>query len=333
MKPFKKSISSLNDLDFNQMKNNLNLGIKFSNETLNIKSKKRIPFSLNLKTKIIFNSNKTINKKNSLSIDLLKNPILKSKIMRKTRNNTMNELLNQKYDVGLYEKFNQKNNEQETLNNQKNKFLLLTSLYRLPKIKEKKKINKKLCFKSHLQDTNKNEFYTGINNSIINNKSIFNDSLTTSNDKSTFNHLNILYSNESKMSKGKNLSLKKKRLLSTLSSLMKNKYYIDTEKALKNQITIKSFPSDYSLKDKVIHMKKVGIFWDSVFKYCVPIINVEIYKAQRDLSERKKMDYSKLIKSKSNYYEFMKGKNNYTLRKERDGNKSQLKINSSRIIN
>ncbi len=60
------------------------------------------------------------------------------------------------------------------------------------------------------------------------------------------------------------------------------------------------------MRDKVIHLKKFGAFWDSVLNYCVPIINVQKYKAQRDLSESKKMNYLKANNSTTYLYRKVK---------------------------
>ena len=51
-----------------------------------------------------------------------------------------------------------------------------------------------------------------------------------------------------------------------------------------------------------MNMKKVGVFWNSVLKYCVPIIYVDRYKAQRDFYEREKIKYFKPVKNKSGYF-------------------------------
>ena len=307
MKHLVKSISCLNNYNFNTKENHLKKGFKFPNATINIKQNKKFLISLNLNQKKLCYTNRKNNSEETLNINLLKSPINNILSLRKSRNKPRRSLLNQLSNIDLFEKLKSDNIKKETVKNRGN-YLLLTSLYNLPKIKKPANLNKKLYFNSHFGDSTKNEFYIGQNDSVLSEKNIFNQSLTSSNDKSSFNNVKLLY-NKSKMSKGKNTFKKKKRLLSTLNSLLKDKYYSDTEKKLKDKINIKSFPSDHSLKDKIIHLKKFGVFWDSVFNYCVPIISVKKYKAQRDLSERKKLDYLKLIESKSNYYELMTRQN------------------------
>ena len=333
MKRFIKSNSSLNDYNFTIKENNINTGFKFPNTKINVTKKKNSLISLNWKQKQFSYTHRKNNTNETLNINLLKSPINNFLTLRKTRNKTMRNLLEHISNIELFEKIKSKgiSKEKDNLNINKNNFLLLTSLYNLPKIKKPVKLSKKLYFNSHLGDTTKNELYTGQNDSTINDRSIFNESMTSSIDKSTFNYMNLLYNNESKISQGTSLFKRKKRLLSTLSSLLKNKYYSDTEKKLKEKITVDSFPSDHSLKDKIIHMRKVGVFWDGVFNYCVPIIKVKKYKAQRDFFEKKKLDYFKLIENKYSYYEKLSNKNN-TFRKKNDKSNSQPKFYTSRII-
>ena len=268
MKHLVKSISCLNNYNFNTKENHLKKGFKFPNATINIKQNKKFLISLNLNQKKLCYTNRKNNSEETLNINLLKSPINNILSLRKSRNKLRRSLLNQLSNIDLFEKLKSDNIKKETVKNRGN-YLLLTSLYNLPKIKKPANLNKKLYFNSHFGDSTKNEFYIGQNDSVLSEKNIFNQSLTSSNDKSSS----------------------------------------DTEKKLKDKINIKSFPSDHSLKDKIIHLKKFGVFWDSVFNYCVPIISVKKYKAQRDLSERKKLDYLKLIESKSNYYELMTRQN------------------------
>ena len=115
--------------------------------------------------------------------------------------------------------------------------------------------------------------------------------MTPSNNKHKNNYKNLLNNYESiKINNRKKKIQKEMYLLSSLKSLLKNKYYTDTEKNLKEKINLKSFPYDHSMRDKLIYLKKFGAFWDSVLNYCVPIINVQKYKAQRDFSEKKRLN-------------------------------------------
>ena len=107
---------------------------------------------------------------------------------------------------------------------------------------------------------------------------------------------------------------------------MKDKYYIDVEKKYNHKLDAKLFPSDHSMKDKIIYMKKVSIFWNSVFKYCVPIINGQKYKLQHMISSENKLKdlNSNLKQSNSNYYDiFVKDNNNSKIKNK---SKSQSKL-------
>ena len=333
MKPLIKSISSLNDYNININKSKINKGFKFPNSTLNINKKKNFLISLYLNPnkydEVVKNNNDSL-----LKINLLKNPPNNNITMRKTRYKTMKKVLKFKNNIRLFKKLNSDDVKKEPSDYRKNKYLLLTSLYNLPKIKKTTKLYKKLNFVSRLGDTNNKEKSKGINITTINSKSIINESSTLSNDKPRLNSLNPIHNkNDSKTNTNNIIVKKKKSLISRLSYLLKNKYYSDTEKLLKDKITTKSFPSDHSLKDKVIHMKKVGVFWDCVFKYCGPLINIKKYKMQRDLSERKKLDYLKLIKSKSNYDDFESGNKNINPIKLKEKSQSKHIFYTSRIIN
>ena len=331
MKLFQKSNSSLNNYLFERSKSIVNKDSKFPISFINIKKRKHILVSLYLNSDKFNLLNQNDNHKDSINISLLKNPICSNNItLRKTRNTaTVRDLLKSKSNIDLFQKLTPNNITKKDIDKKKQNYLLLTSLYNLPKIKKTIKLNKKIYFNSCTGENIKNDYTNGPNTSTTNSKSIFNESLTSSNERKIINSMNLLNNNESIISNSKVKFQKKKRLLSTLSSLLKNKYYSDTEKLLENKITKKSFPSDYSMRDKVIHMKKVGIFWDSVFKYCVPIINVDKFKAQRELSERKRLNFFNLnmMKSKYNYYDMM-AKQSISFRKNLDKNLSQPKLNS-----
>ena len=334
MKHLIKSNSTLNNYNFGIKNNIINKAIKLSNESQIIENRKNFTINFNLNQKTFNFSNIKNNNNETKNINLLKSPVGKKVInLRKTRNKILSDFLKSKSDINIFSKFHSNSTEKNNANNKTNNYLLLTSLYNLPKMKIIKRPHKKIYLNSHLGDTSKNEFFPSLNNSKINNRNIFNDSITTSNEKSNFTYMNLLYTNET-TTKGKSTFKKRKRVLSPLSSLLNHKYYSDTEKKLKEEITEKSFPSDHSMRDKVIHMKKVGVFWDSVFKYIYPIISVRKYKVQHDIIERKRIDYLKLIKSKSklNYYDMFRGKKIYSFFKKIEKSNSQSKIYASNIF-
>ena len=302
MKTFIKSNSTLNDYPTNNNKKILIKNLKFSNDIINSKLKKKVQISLQLNSKKFKNFYTKINLINKSNICLLKKPTIKNNIsIQKTRNKKLKFIMKSKSNIELFEKSKSKNQGEKysPQNNNKNNYLILTSLYNLPNIEKENILSKKKYFTSILNDGNKKEISSLQNISKYNIKSFFKESLTPSNNKHKNNYKNLLNNYESiKINNRKKKLQKKIYLLSLLKFLLKNKYYTDTEKNLKEKINLKSFPYDHSMRDKLIYLKKFGAFWDSVLNYCVPIINVQKYKAQRDFSEKKRLNYLKLNNSK-----------------------------------
>jgi hypothetical protein len=266
------------------------------------------------------------NKYNTYNIDIskFKNVSLHNDMLKqKTRNKTMKNLFKCKSENDLTEKINKNDN---IITSKKNNFLLLTSLYKLPSISNKNKLVKKPQSPNHFklgQLLNNNNLSSN-NSSILNNKQSFNDSVNTSSYNESFNnYINFKYSNE--ISKNNNVSkelnqsksIGKKKVFSNLNASLKDKYYSDIEKRLNYKLDEKLFPSDHSMKDKIIHMKKVSIFWNSVFKYCIPIINGQKYKLQHMKSQEKELEKLDVNNNKySNYYNiFMKDNNVFKINK------------------
>ena len=77
----------------------------------------------------------------------------------------------------------------------------------------------------------------------------------------------------------------KKNKFLGLENFMRDKFYSDTEKKLKNKIKTIYFRKDAKIKDKIIFIKKFGVFWKEFILYCTPIINLKKY--QIDYEHRK----------------------------------------------
>ena len=58
---------------------------------------------------------------------------------------------------------------------------------------------------------------------------------------------------------------------------MKNKYYEDIKEKLEKKLKDELF-MDIGTRDKIINMRKVGIFWKNVCDYCNPLLYAEKYK-------------------------------------------------------
>ena len=128
--------------------------------------------------------------------------------------------------------------------NKSNNNISLASLYKLPKLKYNKKINKS---KSVIIHSNNNNF-----NNFLNQKP---------------------QQNEEKV-----IKTKKKNDFLGIENFMKEKFYSDTENKLRNNIQTKYFRNDWMIKDKIIFLKKFGIFWRGFIQYWTPIIKLKKYQ-------------------------------------------------------
>lgn len=152
------------------------------------------------------------------------------------------------------------------LQDNKNETLLVSSLYNLPYLSPKKKnINLKI-------------------------KKRFNNSVNNSNLIS----LNNSFSSNTNLSKSKiNKSVDRTKYFN-LGSYMKEKFYSDIDIRYNYKLKDIKFCHDSSIKDKIIKMKKVGIFWNRILDYCSPIINSKKYKyEQLGIKERQKLKFIK----------------------------------------
>lgn len=86
----------------------------------------------------------------------------------------------------------------------------------------------------------------------------------------------------------------------SVKNFMKEKFYSDIENKYDHLIKTKYFRNDPAIKQEIIKAKKVGIFWNRFFEYCGPIIKVKRYQALRKILTRNKIKKdSNLFKSHS----------------------------------
>lgn len=249
----------------------------------------------------------TRNKFNTYNINKFKNALGRNDLIKsKTRNLTMKNLIKYNSQNYIIEKTNFMNRNNKSPDN--NNFLILTSLYKLPAIKKQIKLKKKP--QSPLGPAIHSNFYSPNNSISITSKKTFNDSISSSYNESYNQYFNFRYNNEINknnsdfnQSNQSNQSKLKKKVFSNLYASLKDKYYIDVEKKYNYKLDARLFPSDHSMKDKIIHMKKVSIFWNSVFKYCVPIINGQKYRLQHKIAEQNKLKDLDSKPNNSNYYD------------------------------
>ena len=161
------------------------------------------------------------------------------------------------------------NSHKNTIN--KNDYIKLNTLFTLPTIDKKFiRYNSNRSIKIP-----KNIFL----NNFINNK-YKNDS--NKNNKLRFN----LFNQNISIAKSNNESK-----YNNLYSFMKLKYYEDVNERLEKKLRDESF-IDRGVKDKLIKMGKVGIFWKNVIEYCSPLLFEEKYKNMKKIINNKKNKFS-----------------------------------------
>ena len=193
----------------------------------------------------------------------------------KNNNRNMNNVINNAYfninKTNIFRQYNtysniKKNNSYNntTLNNNtqtnNSKKILLTSLFNLPNIPHKDK-NK------HSSRSIKNKL-----------KPLFlNNNLDISKSPDFF------FQNSNERSKTEeNEGIK-------LENYMRDKFYEDIDKKMTIKLKSKNFCHDNSIRDRIIKMNKIGLFWGSVFEYCNPLLSGTKFKFARKLNQKEKM--------------------------------------------
>lgn len=74
-----------------------------------------------------------------------------------------------------------------------------------------------------------------------------------------------------------------------LENYMRDKFYEDIDKKMTIKLKSKNFCHDNSIRDRIIKMNKIGLFWGSVFEYCNPLLSVTKFKFARKLNQKEKM--------------------------------------------
>ena len=294
-----KKLFSINNLscDTSERKTSIN-SLKSLKQSRNLISSNR--FFLNKKQPINISTLLSHLSNKSLNINKSKSEYDSSKIINKRFNNSnfsnkSNKLnpIKRSFYSNILNKSRNKTNILKNNNsiNNKNDLLLITSLYVLPSLKKRKqlyntKLHKQLSF-----------------NSISNNISLNSSSILSNKDLNhSFSSSNMKDNNSIMSSKKNNIKLKIENvpddLYSDLDSYMKEKFYSDIEKKYNHKLKDYAFIHDHSIKEKIIKMRKVGIFWNRVLEYSSPIIYGQKYKYQRlGMIYRKKLKFSKQNKN------------------------------------
>ena len=90
----------------------------------------------------------------------------------------------------------------------------------------------------------------------------------------------------------------------TLETHMRDKFYEDIDKKMAIKLSSKNFCHDKSVREKIIKLNKIGLFWGSVFEYCNPLLSTTKFKCARKHILKKKIlnddIYVNEYKSKNN---------------------------------
>ena len=259
---FKNAIKSNK---YKYIKNELDLfpiknTVYFNHSKFHIKNNNTNQNNLFSKENNSINNNISINDSNSVKKKELDINLSKSKI---SKNNS--SLTNQPHPLNI-KIIKKKNN--------KNEYLKLNSLFTLPIIN--KTISRYNSNKTIYSQ--KNLFLTDANKNIIRNNSKLR--LNLFNNNISLNRIN------------------KDKKYNNLYSFMKLKYYEDINEKLEKKLRDDSF-IDRGVKDKIIKMGKVGVFWKNVIEYCSPLLFEEKYK-----------NVKKILKNNCSYDEKSKKKGN-----------------------
>ena len=91
------------------------------------------------------------------------------------------------------------------------------------------------------------------------------------------NNINNLMNHSLKINKKEKLETDKNNKYDNINSFMKLKYYEDVNEKFEKKLRDDSF-IDRGIKDKIIKIGKVGIFWRNVFEYCGSFIFAEKFR-------------------------------------------------------
>lgn len=123
-----------------------------------------------------------------------------------------------------------------------------------------------------------------------------------------------------------------------LEDYLKDKFYEDIDKKMTIKFKFKNFFHDNSVKERIIKMKKIGLFWGSIFEYCNPILSAKKFKYSKKFYQKRKN-----LKKNDMYIEEYKSKTNkeikpilythnlYNTLMRNQKNKKSLSINKNEV--
>ena len=176
--------------------------------------------------------------------------------------------------------FDTKRNKSYNFNKNQN-YINLNSLFKLPTLsKDNKLYNSVNTISSSIHINYKNK----INNINIKNNFLKNHKLTLAGiDSNLKSNSNITKYNKDKIKDYKN------KKYNNLHTFMKHKYYDDVKEKLEKKLRDDLF-IDLGVRDKIINIGKVSVFWNNVFDYC----NCLFYKEKFNIVQKNlKRSFSK----------------------------------------
>ena len=277
------------------LKNNLNLKNNYKNTDSNILEKIKF-VNKNINTK--FNTIETIGKipreKILLNLKLFNNSQLKEN-MKNSNSTLFNSKSNKNFlknESTLTKRLNFfSTNTSKIKNKIKIKdYIQLNSLFTLPSID--KKMNRYNSIKTLYPNKDDNLLESNMSNSEKNQEK--------NNKINKRGRLRLYLLGEEKLRLDK---LKRNKKYDNIYSFMKLKYYEDVNERLEKKLRDDEF-IDRGIKDKIIKMGKVGIFWKNVMEYCSPLLFEEKYKHMKkkiinSFSQEEKMNNN--YKNKKNF--------------------------------
>ena len=199
-----------------------------------------------------------------LTKQIMKNNILNNVLEKSSQTNSNNFSIKEenKNRLIIQNNNNNYNNNNNSNNNNNNNNIFLTNIFKLPEIKTRN-YNQSFIFP--------------------NNKKIL---------KSYEKNLSIITDNNVIVNKSLNLGKNKQnqQKIGNLENYMKEKFYIDVDKNIKNKFKKKNWFSESDTQKNLIHMKKVVAFWNGICDYTIPKFSVEKFKQKKKQLEEKKSD-------------------------------------------
>ena len=197
----------------------------------------------------------------NLTKKIMKNNILNNILEKSSQTNTINVSNNEESKNKTNIQIQNNNNFNNNNENNNNNNIYLTNIFKLPEIKTRN-YNQSFIFP--------------------NNKKLL---------KSYEKNLSLLNDDNNLINKSLSLNKSKQnKKIGNLENYMKEKFYFDVDKNVKNKFKKKNWFSESNTQEHLIHMKKVVTFWNGICDYTIPKFSVQKFKETKKTLEEKKKD-------------------------------------------